>query len=203
MIKALIFDMGRVFLHDPDNEIIFRDMATACDLPYSLVEQIVNELISPYQKGELTDETFWQTFQQRTGLRKFPDDYQELWTRKYLELGKIDYEVLDLVRELHRNAYKTPVLSNTIPPHVRVNHERGLFTLFTPEIFSWEVKFRKPEPEIYKAALQQTGVLAEEAVYIDDIQKYVDAAKQLGMYGIWYQGLPQLKEDLKKLGVNT
>lgn len=202
MIKAVIFDCGRVFLHDPDNEVIFEDMAQSCHLPYSKVETVINELIPYYQKGELTDETFWQTFQQRTGLQKLPDDYQELWTRRYLEFERIDYEVLDLVKKLRDGNYITAVLSNTIPPHVRVNRERELFGLFNYEIFSCEVGFRKPETRIYEVALRLCQVSPSEAVYIDDILKYVEAPKrELGVEGLLFEGLVKLKGDLQTLGI--
>jgi len=126
MIKAVIFDCGRVFLHDPDNDIIFADWAESCNLDYSLVERVGNELLPSYQTGTLDDTSFWREFQSRTKLAELPPEYQQFWTQIYLPLTRIDYEVLSLVQELHQLGIKTPVLSNTIPPHVRVNRNRNL-----------------------------------------------------------------------------
>ncbi len=209
-IKAVIFDCGRVFLHDPDNEVIFQDMASSCSLSYGVVETTVNTLIPSFQRGELNDYGFWSAFRDRVGLARLPDDYQELWTRKYLKLGKIDETVLTVAGELHAQGYLTPVLSNTIPPHVRVNRARGLFELFRPEIFSCEVKARKGDGNviIYRRALEECGralgrepLRPEEAVYIDDLTKYVEEARREKIYSIHFQNAEQLRGELKMVGI--
>ena len=51
------------------------------------------------------------------------------------------------------------------------------------------------------AALRAVKVRAEEAVYIDDVAAYVEAAQRLGMSGIQFKSPSQLTFDLKSLGV--
>jgi FMN phosphatase YigB (HAD superfamily) len=55
---------------------------------------------------------------------------------------------------------------------------------------------------IYREALRALKVQAQEAVYIDDIPAYVEAAERLGMAGIQFQSPVQLATDLKSLGVD-
>lgn len=198
-IKAIIFDCGGVFLHHPNLELItLHDIATTCRLSYEKTERIVTDLLPDLQRGTCDEETFWERFRFCAGLITLPEGYLTLWTRKYLELSRTDTETLSLVEELHHSGYKTPVLSNTIPPHMRVNRERNLFKLFEPEIFSCDVGWRKPEAEIYCIALERSGVAAAEAIFIDDVPGYVAAAEALGIDGILFQNAQQVRQELQE-----
>jgi HAD superfamily hydrolase (TIGR01509 family) len=75
------------------------------------------------------------------------------------------------------------------------------FRFFPIRIYSYRVGASKPDPVIYREALQACQVLAEEAVYIDDIAAYAEAAQRLGMSGIVFQSPEQLQSDLRKLGI--
>lgn len=203
MIKGIIFDLGRVVVHDPDNEIIFQDMADSCRLNYELVAKTVMELIPAYQRGDFTDLTFWQKFAEIAGTTAFvhEDEGNELWSREFSRLLIVDAGILNLVDRLQENGYITPALSNTIPPHVRVLRSRGVLNHFAPQILSCEVGARKPEELVYQLALERSSLLPEETVFIDDVQKYVIAAKEFGIHGILYEGKDNLEEELKSLGV--
>ena len=53
-------------------------------------------------------------------------------------------------------------------------------------VLSHEVKAYKPETEIYKAVEDYTKVKPEEHFYIDDIEEYVNAAKERGWQGVGF-----------------
>ena len=205
MIKLVIFDAGGVFLHEPGNNngYIFREMAQACNVDYSAIEQAVNPLIPFYQRGDINDNKFWEEFKRLTGATSIPENHSELWTRPFLTNSRIDNQVLDLIQRLRGNGYKTAVLSNTVPPHARVNRERGLFKQFEPVILSCEVGCRKPEEAIYKLTAEKANVLPEECIFVDDISKYVAAAQNTGMLGIVYKNVSQLESELREKGVDV
>jgi HAD superfamily hydrolase (TIGR01509 family) len=75
------------------------------------------------------------------------------------------------------------------------------FRFFPIRIYSYRVGASKPDPAIYREALQACQVRAEEAIYIDDIASYAEAAQRLGMSGIVFQSPEQLQSDLRKLGI--
>lgn len=206
LIKGIIFDLGRVVVHDPDNEFIFGDIAVSCGLNYELVERTVKALIPAYQRGDLTDSIFWQQFRKKTGSR-LPAPGSELtgsdlWSREFDRRLIVDEEVLGLVDRLKEKGYVTSALSNTIPPHVRIMESRGILKHFQQRVLSYEVGSRKPELKIYRTALERCGLKPEEVVFIDDILEYVNAARSLGILGIYYQGFKRLEEKLKSLGVD-
>src|SRR5229473_553121 len=75
------------------------------------------------------------------------------------------------------------------------------FRFFPNRIYSYRVGASKPDPVIYRAALQACNVRAGETVYIDDVAAYAEAAQRLGMTGIVFQSPEQLQSDLRALGI--
>jgi HAD superfamily hydrolase (TIGR01509 family) len=75
------------------------------------------------------------------------------------------------------------------------------FRFFPIRIYSYRVGVSKPDPLIYGEALRACKVRAEEAVYVDDIAAYAEAAQRLGMSGIVFQSPEQLQHDLRELGI--
>ena len=68
---------------------------------------------------------------------------------------------------------------------------------------SGELKMRKPFPEIYEYTLQKYNIRPEEAVFIDDNLKNVEAARALNIHAIHFQNPEQLEAALVQLGVTT
>jgi putative hydrolase of the HAD superfamily len=75
---------------------------------------------------------------------------------------------------------------------------REIFRLFVSSCF---VGLRKPESGIYHLAIELTQINPEECCFIDDRTLNLECAAKLGMRTIQMQTLEQLKEELKKLGV--
>ena len=77
------------------------------------------------------------------------------------------------------------------------------FRFFPVRIYSCTVGASKPSPIVYLEALRGSKVQSSEAVYIDDISAYVEAARSLGMAGIHYRSREGLLEGLRELGVEV
>jgi HAD superfamily hydrolase (TIGR01509 family) len=57
----------------------------------------------------------------------------------------------------------------------------------------------KPDPAIYRLALERLAVPASAAVFIDDVAANVDAAVAIGMRGLVFQSRTQALTDLAPL----
>lgn len=75
---------------------------------------------------------------------------------------------------------------------------RRYFTLFFSSCF---VGVRKPDPGIYRIALQVTQRSPSESLFIDDRVENIEGAKQAGMHTILCLNATQLRQDLKDLGI--
>lgn len=54
---------------------------------------------------------------------------------------------------------------------------------FSGTIASFEVKAYKPEPEIFRKAIEKFGIIPEETLFLDDSATNIEAAKALGFKG--------------------
>ncbi len=91
------------------------------------------------------------------------------------------------------------------PPTLHVAEEhRGLYGFldrFQDVVVSGQVRMRKPDPDIYVHALERFGLDAREAVFVDDLIENVDAAREIGMTGILFEGPEALRTELRALGL--
>jgi putative hydrolase of the HAD superfamily len=63
------------------------------------------------------------------------------------------------------------------------------------------VYYRKPDPDIYRVALDITLASPQKVVYIEDRAMFVDVARGLGMNGIHHKGLETTKAALGSFGL--
>jgi 2-haloacid dehalogenase len=71
------------------------------------------------------------------------------------------------------------------------------FNDFDGVVVSGHEKMRKPFPEIYKLILNRFQISPEKAVFIDDNEENVVAAKALKIHGIHYKSPQQLQKELQ------
>lgn len=77
----------------------------------------------------------------------------------------------------------------------------GLHRYFKVAFSSCYVGLRKPDPAIYRRALDILGSAPDRTLFIDDRQENVDGAAGVGMKAIRFTGAGALKAELGKMGV--
>lgn len=187
MIKAIIFDCFGVLTKDWWREFL-------STIPPGEIRERAKELNHQYDAGLISLHDFVTGVHQATGHQ--PQPIEEMFSvPKPLK----NTELLDYIKKLKTN-YKIGMLSNIgtnwVREHFLTQEEQQLFDTM---IFSYEAGATKPDPRIYKLALQKLNVNPEETVFTDDIEEYCQAAKALGIEAIHYQDLPQLKIDLEQI----
>jgi putative hydrolase of the HAD superfamily len=107
----------------------------------------------------------------------------------------------DLVLWL-RGRYRTGLLSNASDILPRLLRERyGLDGLFDVEVISALVGMAKPDPAIYRLALERLGTAPGATVFVDNYEPNVAAAAELGIQAIHFVGYEALIPALQKQGV--
>jgi putative hydrolase of the HAD superfamily len=104
----------------------------------------------------------------------------------------------ELLLELKKD-YKIGFISNTTVFESVVLDKWEIRDIFDVVSFSWEVEAKKPTKEIFDITLEKLEVLPNEAIFIDDGQKNIDAALSYGLRGIQFVNFEQFKSDLYKL----
>lgn len=197
--RAIIFDIGRVLIR-VDISRAMSGLASGLSLTpqevWSAIEKDPRWL--DWQEGRISPRDWHIHLAKRLGFSLTFEEFSEVWNRA---LDPIPIHSESFLEKLSKN-YRLALLSNTDPIHMSHEEARFPFFRFFPiRIYSYRVGASKPDPAIYREALQACLVRAEEAVYIDDIAAYAEAAQRLGMSGIVFQSPEQLQSDLRKLGI--
>ena len=197
--RAIIFDIGRVLIR-VDVSRAMDGLASGLSLTpkelWSAIEKDPHWL--DWQEGRISPRDWHLHITKRLGASLTFDQFTEVWNRA-LDPNPIHSEAF--LEKLSKN-YRLALLSNTDPIHMSNEEARFPFFRFFPmRIYSYRVGASKPNPVIYRKALQACKVRAGEAVYIDDVAAYAEAAQRLGMSGIVFQSPAQLQSDLRKLGI--
>ena len=99
-------------------------------------------------------------------------------------LGTVNTELLAYFRSL-RSRCPTGILSNSfVGAREREHGPLGLDGLCDIIVYSHEVGFYKPEPEIYALTCERLGLPAARVAFLDDYPEYLSGAQAVGMHAI-------------------
>jgi HAD superfamily hydrolase (TIGR01509 family) len=197
--RAVIFDIGRVLIRI-DVGRAMKGLASGTSLsPEELWLAIEKDpRWKDWQEGRISARDWHLHVKQRFGGSATFERFTEAWN---LVLDPEPILSNELFEKLSKN-YRLGLLSNTDPIHVAYIESRyDFFAYFPVRIYSCAIGAAKPSPLIYREALRACRVRAEEAVYVDDVAAYVEAARRLGMAGIQYQSSEQLELAFHDLGL--
>jgi len=100
----------------------------------------------------------------------------------------LDPETHHVLHTLHGSKKLALVSNFDHPPHVHsVLSKLGLTPYFDSVVISAEVGVKKPDPRIFDAALEQTGIKPEEVIYVGDTEDDTKAARAAGIVPILIQ----------------
>lgn len=199
--RVIIFDIGRVLIR-VDISRAMDGLATGISLTpedvWSAIQKDPQWL--DWQEGRISPRDWHLNLTKRLGVSLTFEQFSEVWNRA-LDPNPIQTE--SFLENLSKN-YSLALLSNTDAIHMSNDDARFPFFRFFPvRIYSFRVGASKPDPVIYREALRACKVRAEEAIYIDDVAAYAEAAQRLGMTGIVFQSPEQLQSNLQTLGVQV
>lgn len=197
--RAIIFDIGRVLIR-VDVSRAMNGLASGLTLTpeevWSAIEKDPRWL--DWQEGRISPRDWHHHLSKRLGTSLTFEEFAEVWNRA-LDPNPIHPD--SFFEKLAKN-YRLALLSNTDPIHMSNEEARFSFFRFFPiRIYSYRVGTSKPDPLIFREALNACKVRAEDAVFIDDVPAYAEAALRLGITGIVFQSPEQLQADFRNVGI--
>src|SRR5579863_6353196 len=198
-IKAVILDYGKVLVRSPTPQEFSR-LAKVLNVDFELFYKLWEASRGAYDRSDFTAQEYWLKLAAQCNTSV--DDKQIDMLRK-LEVEiwvHADPAMLDWLSRLHAAGIKTALLSN-MPTDLMTYVLDNLPWMqhFSFKTFSAEVRLIKPDPGIYRHTLDSLGVTAPEAIFVDDRENNVQAARALGMHAIEFHSVEQLRRDLEKL----
>ncbi|HYL84690.1 MAG TPA: HAD-IA family hydrolase [Candidatus Angelobacter sp.] len=199
--RAIIFDIGRVLVR-VDVSRATSGLAEGVSLSpqeiWSALERDPRWM--DWQEGRLAPRDWHLHLTKKLGSKLSFEQFVEIWNLALDPVPLHENVFFQKVSKGHRLA----VLSNTDPLHVaHLEKTYDFFRFFPVRIYSCRVGASKPSPLIYKEALQACKVRAPEAIYIDDVPAYAEAAEKLGIQGVVFKSPDQLQSELQSLGVDV
>jgi len=195
-IKAIVFDLGNVLIPFDYNIIINKlDLIEeGLGKRFYNLYQVNYHLHRAYEKFAISTDEFLSEMLEFTEHKIDSETFCKI----YSEIFTINENLTALLPILKKN-YKLVLLSNTNYIHQKYGYGHyKFFENFDKLILSHEVKAVKPEPEIYNSVMAYTGLKPVEHIFIDDVQEYVDGAKNMGWNAIRFISNMLLEKELKK-----
>ena len=111
-------------------------------------------------------------------------------------------DTVALLRRLKKNGYPLYCLSNMHFASIEYLEQKETFwDLFDGRVISCRLQLCKPETGIYEHLLRTYGLKPGETIFIDDVQKNLDAAARLGIRTVRFEDAAQCERELARLGV--
>jgi epoxide hydrolase-like predicted phosphatase len=107
--------------------------------------------------------------------------------------------LFDYIRDELKPHYKIGMLSNAADNWLDKLFEPWQVQLFDEVMLSYQVGMVKPDPAMYQMIANRLGVLPADCVFVDDSERYVVAAADLGMQAIYHQDTPATIARIKEL----
>lgn len=172
-------------------------------LPHDQFESIYWADRHAYDEGKLTGLEFWRKLNHdaKLNLDAAAIDELNLWDARMWTSQ--DPAMIAWQQQLKQHCIRTAILSN-MGDSVLANIEREFDWLpqFDVLVWSFQHKMAKPEPAIYKIALDGLGTRPEETLFIDDKLVNIEAARALGFVAIQFSNIEQLHNDLLAAGLD-
>lgn len=190
MIKAVLFDYGGVL--SPGGKSFKSSAAQLLGVRPEEVKtaEIGNKLWS----GQINSDQFFAELSRLHG--------KTITTEQFLnESGILDRnnQVYQLALRLRQNSIRTGMLSNMYGSSADLLRASGNYDGFDPVVLSYQENLAKPDPAFYKLAINKLALKPEEILFIDDQERFLAPARQLGMKTILAGSEEQIVQDTEQL----
>lgn len=205
-IKAIIFDVGGVIFSPRDKKRnLLSSFREACfllkgvDIDFKRDYGSIREIYLESSANKISKS---KTLELLSKKFKIPSDrieiaFLEVYKNNILENRKL----YNFILKLKEAGYKIGISSIQFHLSKDILIPEKFYKDFDALQISCEDGFRKPDPHAFQSILKKLDVNPDEAVFIDDGQKNVEAAKNLGIHAIIFKNNNQLFKQLEKLGV--
>jgi putative hydrolase of the HAD superfamily len=196
------------FLFDLGNTVIKlayeRVLAAICDDASMTRDELVELLEEPgayrdMERGAVSFYEFYEFLCDHAGYRGSIRDFHRLWSDFFDGTMPGIEDLLDRIRERYRVAFLSN--SNEIHAELIPTQFAELFHKDDPFVFSHRLNVAKPDPDIFRLALQSIGATAQNTIFVDDLLENVLAARAIGMRAFQFIDARTLTNELEAEGL--
>ncbi|MDW5264773.1 MULTISPECIES: HAD family hydrolase [Acidobacteriaceae] len=201
-IKTIFWDIGGVLLANGWDSRQRGRVLAALGVDLAAYEAVHDEVNYYWERGLISAEDFFA----QTVLETNPDlnlTFEQLWPLVCSESKVLHHECFDILAALKNSGqYRLATINNESKElnayRLDTFQLRPYFDYF---ICSGYVHEMKPLPDIYRAAIDISGLPPETSLFIDDKQENCIAARSFGMNAIHFELPAQLRASLTQHGI--
>ncbi len=202
-LRAVIFDYGMVLTCPPDPNA-HAELVRITGLTADRLDRLYWAHREAFDMGSLTGHAFWREVAQSAKLTLTNAQIEELVRCDARMWMVVNHAMVAWQLALKQSGLLTAIVSNAGDTvHQEMQREFDWLTRFDVLVWSYQLKVVKPNPKIYRYVLEKLGTRPEETVFIDDRQENIHAAIALGMKGIVFTTVDQLRADLIAPGLDA
>lgn len=179
-----IFDLGNVIV-DIDFKRVLGVWSKLSGVPLATLSErfTMGEVFQQHERGEVSDEDFARQLSDEMGVSLSFEQFAEGWQAVFVALRP---EVIAIMHKLREDGHRVVVLSNTNRLHCNhwPQHYPEVAATADHMYLSQDLGMRKPEARIYQHVLNAENIPAEQAVFFDDVEANIIAARIEGITAI-------------------
>jgi putative hydrolase of the HAD superfamily len=199
MITTIVLDIGQVLA-----DFRWKDYLIECGYDQETMEKVskatvLSKMWKEEDRGVIsTQELVKMCCAKEPGVTK---EIKKLFDDIALLVREYEYSS-SFVQNLKSNGYKVYLLSNYGETNFKYAREHFDFIQYVDGgVISYEVKYIKPEPEIYEALIKKYDINPKEAVFLDDLEVNLEGARKFDFATIHVTEFDKAVEELRNLGV--
>jgi putative hydrolase of the HAD superfamily len=201
-IQAVLFDYGMVLSGPPDPAAWAR-MRSITGLSEEPLHREYWAHRHPYDRGDLTGETFWKTVATRAGITLTPAQLAGLIAADTDFWSPLNPPMIDWAQRLQRAGIRIGILSNMpddMEAGLLAKHGEWL-NKFDHHTWSHALNLAKPEPAIYLHAVAGLRTPPANILFLDDRAENIAPALDLGMQAIQYTDHAAFEREMHTRGL--
>jgi putative hydrolase of the HAD superfamily len=150
-------------------------------------------------EGTVSIRDYWRLIESETGAHWSEGTLHLLWVTDFRGWLSVDPGTIEVLTELHDAGTRLALLSNAGADFGSYLRHGLVGSLFERVFVSGELLMVKPDAAIFRHALDELGVDAAHAVFIDNKVENVRGAESLGITGHVFTGADDLRAFLESL----
>lgn len=197
MIKGIIFDLDGVYFKNGKKNFV-ENISSKFSVEKELVEQVFlkSKEMDQYKEGKLSGEEFWGWAIKEWKIHSTPKELLAILQQGY----ETNALAINLIRSVRSKGIQAIICSNNFKERIQVLDERFDFLKsFDSIVLSYEYKLLKPS--LLSKVPEKTHLKPEEILVIDDSDKNIEGAKQLGFQTILCEDPDRIVEYLEELKI--
>jgi len=191
MIKAVIFDWGGV-LSPCNNRAAAKHFAEKYGVIEEDIYKDMDNLEDEFNVSNEDNSAYYREIGSKYDIK--PEEVKSVLNNVPV------WDVFSYVKTL-KGKVRLFVLSNQMKPRTDAIKNDNDLSFFDNTFFSNEVGIMKPDKRIFQIVLERIGLKADECMFIDDCERNLIPARELGFNTILFKNLEQLKQSLSKLKI--